>query len=230
MSDKKTDMLTVEQFNETGQINKSNCLGFAIGVPDTIELEYKGISIEDSFAKRLSEYGMKVKKVESLEELNGKTGFIVYGFYDMPYGFLGMTYYEKNDFHVVRVNPDGSLVHKQDRTLPAKHVDLLSSKGGIYEYNNPNEPIYIFSLEEEREIDRDAIRERSKSIIEQVTKLLEDPLLSQSEKEMIRDTVIRFKQIATEDTATSNNINIMLQKIASLVKQRKTGESQKRRL
>ena len=229
MSNKKTDMLTVEQYNETDKIKKSNCLGFAIGAQEHIDLEYKGISIEESFAKKVAEYGMTVKRVESLDELRGKTGFIVYGFYDMPMGFGSMTYYEKNDFHIVRVNPDGSLVHKQDDREPAKHVDLLDSRGGIYEYNAPNEPIYLFSLEEERGIDRDAIRERSKTIIERVSKILEDPSVSQSEKEMIRDTVMRFKQRAIENTITSNTINIMLQEISSLVKQRKTGEGQKRR-
>lgn len=213
MENKRTNMLTVEQFNAEGQANKSNCLGYAIGVPEEIELDYKEIGIDDSFAQRLSEYGMAVKKVDSLEALKGKTGFIVYGFYDMEESFIGMTFIEKRDFHIVRVNPDGSLVHKQDNRLPAKHVNLLSSRGGIEEYNGENEPISIFSLEEERFADKDAIRMRAESIISKVKSILDNPKIRQEEKEKIREEIINYKQKANESTVTSNAINIMLQKI-----------------
>lgn len=221
MEKKKTDMLTVEQFNEAGQIKKSNCLGFAIGVSEQIELEYEDISIDDSFAKRLSEYGMIVKKVESLEELKGKTGFIVYGFYDMPISLFGMSYTEKNDFHVVRVNPDGSLVHKQDAREPAKHVPLLSSRGGIEEYNAPNEPIHIFSLEEERHIDKTAVVERTKMIFSETEKILNNPLVSETEKDKIRQEVENLRG-CLDGSANSNIINIMLQKIEVLVRDRQS--------
>lgn len=221
MNNKKTDMLTVEQFNEIGQISKSNCLGFAIGVEGRIELEYEGISIDDSFVKRLSEYGMIVKRVESLEELKGKTGFLVYGFYDMPVSFFGMSYTEKNDFHVVRVNPDGSLVHKQDAREPAKHVLLLSSRGGIEEYNAPNEPIYIFSLEEERQIDKTALVERTKKIFSETEKILTDPLVSKTEKERIKQEVEDLRA-CLDGSANSNIINIKLQKIEVRVRNRQS--------
>lgn len=229
MSDKKTDMLTVEQFNSEVDPRKSNCLGFAIGAKERIELEYEGISIDESFTKKLAEHGMIVKKVGSLEEMRGKTGFIVYGFYDMEMGFAGMSYIEKRDFHVVRVNPDGSLVHKQDAREPAKQVELLGSRGEIEEYNGENEPIYMFTLEEERNPDKDSIRQRAIPIIEQMTKILEDPAVSREEKERIKNAVLEFRQKANDTKVSSNSINIMLQEIASLARERQTGEEQKRR-
>ncbi len=213
MEDKKTNMLTVEQFNAEGQINKSNSLGFAIGVPEKIELEFEGISIDDSFTRRLAEYGMIVKKVDSLEALKGKTGFIVYGFYNMQMGFAGMTYTEKRAFHIVRMNPDGTLVHKEDATLPAKHIKLLNSKGGIEGYNEENEPITIFSLEEERYADRDAIRTRADGIVSRIKKILDNPVITHEEKEDIKSRIMAYRQIANESTVTSNVINIMLQRI-----------------
>lgn len=225
--DRKTDMLTVEQFNETEAPRRSNCLGFAIGVHDHIELDYIGVGIDESFSKRLSEYGMIVKRAGSLEEIKGKTGFIVYGFYPVRSWFTKELEY--NDFHIVRVNPDGTLVHKQDDKEPAKHVELTTDKGGIPEYDGPEEPIYIFSLEEERLADRDAILERSKPIIAQISQMLEDPSISKEEKERIRNTIMGFRQKANDTTVTSNSINIMLQEISELARERQLEDGPKRR-
>ena len=214
--DKKTDMLTVEQFNETEAQRKSNCLGFAIGVHDHIELDYIGVGIDESFSKRLSEYGMIVKRASSLEEIRGKTGFIVYGFYPMRSWFTKELEY--NDFHIVRVNPDGSLVHKQDDNEPAKHVELSNPRGGINEYDAPDEPIFIFSLEEERNPDKDSIRQRATPIVEQMTKILEDPSVSIEEKTRIKNAVIELRQKANDANVSSNSINIMLQEIRELAR------------
>ena len=112
-----TDMLTPEQFNEIynreneererrGEKKKKvNCLSYAIGIDEEeVELDYfGGRRIEDSFQSKLENYGLIVKEVNSLDEIKGKTGYILYGFYPIRtlFGF------ENKDFHVVRVNPDG---------------------------------------------------------------------------------------------------------------------------
>ena len=40
MENKKTDMLTVEQFNEKVHNKRSNCIGFALGTEECVELDY----------------------------------------------------------------------------------------------------------------------------------------------------------------------------------------------
>ena len=59
----------------------------------------------------------------------------LYGFYPMKI-FFDLVY---KDFHVVRVNPDGTCVHKQDMNLPAKKVEILDERGAIEEYDGANE-------------------------------------------------------------------------------------------
>ena len=223
----KTDMQTVEQFNESGRKERSNCLGFAIGVQEHIELDYMNIGIEESFTQRLAEYGMIVKRAQSLEEIKGKTGFIVYGFYPMRNWFTREI--ENNDFHIVRVNPDGTLVHKQDDREPAKHVELSNPKGGINEYDAPDEPILIFSLEEERFADKEAIKQRAKPVVEQVMQIIKDPSVSMEEKEKIRNAVIELGKETSGEIVTSNDLNIMIQEISELARQRQLENGPKRR-
>lgn len=226
-----TDMLTPEQFNEINdrenkkrekagkKRRKINCLGYAIGVDEEgLELEYRGgKKIEDSFQEKLEKYGLIVRKVKSLDELKGKTGFILYGFYPMKI-FFDLVY---KDFHVVRVNPDGTYVHKQDMNLPARKVEILDERGAIEEYDGANEPIHIFLLEEERNKDKEKINKRIKAVFSQIKDVLDSKEVSDEDKSVIKQKLqlLNDRLNVQGKTMNSNDINILLQEFLTIAKE-----------
>ena len=204
-SSKPTNMVTAEEFNSTYQDStQSNCLGFAIGRNQTLSLGEKSRgAITDFFQEQTRKFGLVVKPVNSLEDLKGKTGFIVYGYYEVR-GFSGI---EIKDFHVVRVNPDGTLVHKPDDRNLASSVELLSKKGGIENFNRDNEPIYIFELIEERNMDTQALQRK----FELIYKKLLSKNLTQSIFGKLQE-VASMLNISSKLT-NSNSINLLLDEI-----------------
>ena len=80
-----TDMLTPRQFRAKFKNRYfGSDLAFAIGVNSPeLMLEFNGEheTPEIPFLETLNKYGLEVKKVKSLQELNGKSGFILYGYY-----------------------------------------------------------------------------------------------------------------------------------------------------
>lgn len=125
--------------------NEANCLGFAIGEAECIELPWEAISIEDSFRNTVKKYSVKVRKVDSITA--GKYHFLVYGFYPMPYFdyYSFKTKYRPSDFHIVRIEPDGTWVHKPDAIEPpaviSEHDELT--------FGEYTETPHIFVLDEE---------------------------------------------------------------------------------
>ena len=226
-----TDMLTPEQFNEINdrenkererkgeKKRKINCLGYAIGVDeDRLELDYYGgKKIEDSFQEKLEKYGLVVRKVKSLAELKGRTGFILYGFYPIK-TFFDIVY---KDFHVVRVNPDGTCVHKQDMNLPAKKVEILDERGAIEEYDGKNEPIHIFLLEEERNKDKEKINKRIEAVFSQIRNILDSKTVSDEDKSVIRQKLqlLNDRLNVQGKIMNSNDINILLQEFLTIAKE-----------
>ncbi len=104
----KTNMLTPEQLNRKKEFLFSD-LAFAIGVDErNLELPYDGrTDLKDIFKKELEKYGLIIEEVDSLKELDGKTGFILYGYY-MRGTACG---YKEDVYHVLRANPDSTFVH-----------------------------------------------------------------------------------------------------------------------
>jgi len=202
---KPTNMVTTEEFNSTYQdYTQSNCLGFAIGINQTLSLGEKSRgTITDFFQEETRKFGLVVKPVNSIEDLKGKTGFIVYGYYGVR-GFFGI---EMKDFHVVRVNPDGTLVHKPDDRNLASSVELLSKKGGIENYNRDNEPIYIFELIEERNMDTKALQRKFERI--------QIELLSKNLTPSIYDKLQEVENMINHPckSTNSNSINLLLDEI-----------------
>lgn len=202
---KPTNMVTAEEFNRTNQDStQSNCLGFAIGINQTLSLGEKSRgAITDFFQEQTRKFGLVVKPVNSIEDLKGKTGFIVYGYYEVR-DFYGI---EMKDFHVVRINPDRTLVHKPDDINLASSVELLSKKGGIENFNRDNEPIYIFELIEERNIDTKALQRKFERI--------QKELLSKNLTPSIYDKLQEVENMINHPSKStnSNSINLLLDEI-----------------
>lgn len=223
MGEIKTDMLTPEQFNSEGLY--SNCLGFAIGVPKKIELDYReelydnnlGISYYDemdigkSFTNRLAEYGITVNEVKQMSDLKGKTGFIVYGFFERK-DLLGSSF--KDDFHVVRINSDGTAVEKPNYfSSPAEIIQILDDKGRTEDFNRPDTPIRIFELVEEKNKDIEKIEQRKRKVLESVEKYVQD-------KPELVSCANEIKRILNLlDSLDSSSCNIALQQAISLAKE-----------
>ncbi len=230
MKNNKTDMLTPEQFNSMGLY--SNCLGFAIGVPQKLVLEYRepyndgglGISnykdmdIGESFKKRLSEYGMDVKEAKQLSDLKGKTGFIVYGFYPRK-DYLGSIFYD--DFHVVRVNSDGTAVHKpDDMSTPATKVELVNDKGGIHEYERTNEPIRLFTLVGEKNKDTNKIAKRKSKVLSALSNLLQSSSDGSPNNGELANQINEIKRVLdSSNHLNSSDINILLQRAKTILRE-----------
>lgn len=132
--------LNADEFNEETRNNQNfNCLAFAFGLTKEIpggfdlmtEFDYTKLPIRRSFLWKAQDAGIKVKEVKNFSDLNGKTGFLVYGWY---------AYY---DFHIVRVNTDGTWEHKPDYNTPACRT---SEEEVAKEY--PEGPAHIFVLDE----------------------------------------------------------------------------------
>ncbi len=64
--------------------------------------------------------------------------------------------------------------------LPAKRVELLNEKGHIEEYDQVNEPIHFFVLEEKRNKDKEKINKRIKEVFSKASDALN------SKKKMMR--------------------------------------------
>ena len=223
MEEIKTDMLTPEQFNSEGLY--SNCLGFAIGVPKKIVLDHReelydkglGITYYDekdigkSFTERLAEYGMTIKEVKQISDLKGKTGFIIYGFFKRK-DWLGS--YFKDEFHVVRINSDGTAVEKpNDSHSSAEIIQILDDKGRTEAFNRPDTPIRIFELVEEKNKDVEKIEQRKRKVLESVEKYVQDkPELSACAND-IREILNLL------DSLDSSSCNIALQQAISLAKE-----------
>lgn len=218
MLETKTNMLTPEQFNQTDK-KLTNCLGFAIGaVGECPTLDaFDGRKIEDAFISKLRKYGLIVKKVTSLVEIDGKTGFLLYGFYPTRTLF-GI---QNIDFHVVRVNPDGSLVHKPDRESKAMHTELLTSSGGIVGYNRPNEPIQVFLLEKELNPNIENIKKRISIVLTQIIELLDSPNINSNVKEKLKERSNWARAfiggLNNDIVLNSNDVNIIFQELTTLI-------------
>lgn len=138
------------EFNSMADISKTNCLAFAFGQTKSSKdrwfseyiLDYQDpdgwqFRIEKSFENKVSRhFNMKVKEVRQLpNEPDGSIYFILYGWF--RYG----------DFHVVRVERDGTWVHKPDGELPACIIEPGSEF--FNEYSLENDPCHFFVLVED---------------------------------------------------------------------------------
>lgn len=215
---KKTDMLTPAQFNkEKTGIPRLFCtdLAFAIGAKDyELDLDYNSnIELEEQFRKKLKEYGLIIRKVDSLKELDGKTGFILYGYY--PRGtYFGHIW---DDYHVVRVNPDKTCVHFDSNAL--KQYVEPNEKGEILGYGLVDGPIQIFELVEERQRDMDKLNKRMFSVFDVIANILNrsnvgDKNELRAELQKMKDELVNYG-----GHFTSNDVNILLEKLLKKAKE-----------
>lgn len=138
------------EFNSMADISKTNCLAFAFGqtkpsenrrfsdyVLDTEDWDFCPWKIEASFNHTVNKYfKMKVKEVRELpSEPDGSIYFILYG------------WFHGGDFHVVRIERDGTWVHKPDWDLPACVIEPDSEF--FNEYSLENDPCHFFVLVED---------------------------------------------------------------------------------
>lgn len=128
---KERVFLNAAEFNKAIEGSKfHNCFAAAMSitkkVEDDVHFNLKpGRDIGISFEKICRRYGFKVKEVHSLEEAKGKYAFLVLGWFPVKVSYF--LYYELEyiDFHVIRVNPDGTVLHKADFKEPAMDLPSL---------------------------------------------------------------------------------------------------------
>lgn len=222
---KKTDMLTPRQFREKEDIvckfAYSN-LAYAIGVDKyNLDLFNEGKSeLKDIFKEELKKYGLIVKQVDSFKELEGKTGFILYGYYPRATDF-GVVY---DVYHVLRINPDNTYVHyDEDWGFPVS-MDIPDEKGQIGGYALCFGPLHFFELVEERNKDIDELKKRSESVFDEIQNILNNGNLSDDEKKKLKE---KIKPLRAEigdinkESFTSNYVNIILENALTIAEEYK---------
>ena len=143
---KNERFLSPEKWRKSHKSNEANCLGFALGVRERIELPWEDIKIEESFKETCKQYNLIVRQVEHIE-IN-KICFLVYGFFPFYMPEFCRDYEfpcEKRDFHIVRVEPDGTWVHKPDSCQPPTVI----SEHGPLTFGEYFEKPKIFVLDED---------------------------------------------------------------------------------
>ena len=93
--------------------------------------------------------GFRVKEVKSLADISGKTGFIVLGWFPIKINYFMFYEYEYIDFHIIRVNPDGTIFNKENFTSPARDLKSLDDPE-LYDYHEElrDGDYRVFVLEE----------------------------------------------------------------------------------
>lgn len=214
----KTNMLTPEQLNRKKGFLFSD-LAFAIGVDDrNLELPYDGrTDLKDIFKKELEKFGLIIEEVNSLKKLDGKTGFILYGYYmrRTSYG------YKEDEYHVLRANPDGTFAHV---AYWGPKYDKPDEEGQIERYDLYYGPIHFFELVEERNKDIDELIKRSESVFGEIQNILNSGNLSDDEKKKLKE---KIKPLRVEigdiqkGGLTSNYVNIILEKALTIAEEYK---------
>lgn len=219
-----TDMLTPSQFKDElitegrTSIDFSE-MAFIIGSEKhDIELSFdpEEETPEKPFIEVLQKHGLTVKKVDSLNKLDGKTGFILYGYYPIDTIF-GHSW---EDYHVVRVNPNKTFVEYDSYSGGPKYakVDDDGSMGG---YSSDSGSILFFKLIEEKNKDTEKNKNRINSVFARVKGLLDGELISEDEKAdlKIRLQALRAKLVSQKETIFSNYVNILLEEVLMIVQE-----------
>lgn len=213
----KTNMLTPKQLNSKKEYFFSD-LAFAIGVDDRdLELPYDGrTELKDIFKKELEKYGLIIEEVDSLKELDGKTGFILYGYY-MRGTASG---YKEDVYHVLRANPDSTFVHVDPYWGP--EYDKPDEEGQIGGYALCYGPLHFFELVEERNIDIEMLNKKSKSVFDEIQNILNSGNLSDDEKNELKEKIKPLREEIGDiqkESLTSNYVNIILEKALTIARE-----------
>ena len=119
--------LNAEEYNQAiNGSRKFNCFAAALGItaiPSRVtDFNIEGSDIGASFKKLAYAFNIPVREVKSLEEAKGNYTFIVLGYFPVWVDYV--LYKEKQyvDFHVFRINPDGTIFNKMDAKSPAKDL------------------------------------------------------------------------------------------------------------
>lgn len=114
--------------------NINNCLAFALGQLKSVPSSSTYYNLDDdlpisqAFINKCREFGIKATEVTDKQYHLKKDEYIIYvysgmfNFYTPVYGFIPC-----RDFHLVRQEPDGTLVHKYGWDIPPEVVtdDIL---------------------------------------------------------------------------------------------------------
>ena len=150
-----TRFLNAEQYNEAICHNGENfnCFAGALSITDPPagfwEFDLRPFQdIGKSFKELASKFHVFVNEVKSLEDVEGRYGFIVLGWFKSP-----PTFFSKRslytDFHVIRINPDGTFFSKPDRYEPARDLQSLDDPD-LFDYADEieNKNYRVFVLED----------------------------------------------------------------------------------
>ena len=119
--------LNADEYNEAIKGSKRfNCFAGALSITDDPysckEFNLTKSDIAQSFKELAKSYGVHVREVPSIEEAHGQYAFIVLGFFPVWVDYVIFKQKENVDFHVFRINPDGSVFNKMDPFTPAKDL------------------------------------------------------------------------------------------------------------
>lgn len=218
--EKKTDMLTRKQFREKYK-EKSfySSLAFAIGADaPELMLEFNGehSTPEIPFLESLKEYGLEVKKVDSFKDLDGKTGFILYGYYAFGTDFgVEMSYY-----HVLRVSPDKSkCIHLDDNCIYGAIYEKPDDDGSIGGHATCYGPMQFYMLLKEKNIDKDKIKDRMDSVFNKAKSVLESEKIDEENKSILTKKLqsVKTKLENQKETMFSYQINLLLEEVQEIV-------------
>lgn len=219
-----TDMLTPSQFKDElitegrTSIDFSE-MAFIIGSEKhDIELSFdpEEETPEKPFIEVLQKHGLTVKKVDSLNKLDGKTGFILYGYYPIDTIF-GHSW---EDYHVVRVNPNKTFVEYDSYSGGPKYAEV-DNDGSTAGYSAESGTILFFELKEENNKDKEKINERMNSVFNRAKGVLDSELIKEEEKAVLKIKLqnIREKIENQKETIFSNYANILLEDVLTTVQE-----------
>ena len=153
----KANFLKKEDYNKAiGPSMFHNCLACALSLTYKVEDNAQfnlnpnwspTLEISKAFKAFAKKEGIRVKEVKSLDCLKGKIGFIVLGFFPIQINyFLFKEEVPNVDFHIIRVNPDGTYTNKATFSAPARDLESLQDSD-LDEYreelNSGNYKIYV---------------------------------------------------------------------------------------
>ena len=225
----KTDMFTPEQYNmekhPKNYIDDNNCIKFGVGNPEIFITPYWFDDAGRAFEKKATEtIGFSLKKVDSLKDLDGKTGFIVYGFVATYNGFGEL---KKEGYHVVRVNSDGSIVHVPDIDEPAEYITDMDEQG---KFSGPyaqldKDMISFYELVEEKNKDTTKLEERKSRVL---SRLLQSSFEgSQNGGELVSQIGEIKRILDSSEHLNSSDINILIQRATMLAKEHNIEKEEK---
>ena len=139
MKNRKRVFLDATAYNEAIKGSEfHNCFAAAMSITRRVKNDMQfnlkdGQDIGLSFIMLCNRYKINVKQVSSMADVKGKYAFVVLGWFPVKVSYFLFYDYKYIDFHVFRINPDGTILNKADFTSPAKDLKNLDEPD-LYDY------------------------------------------------------------------------------------------------